>query len=76
MTSVTEELNFVKVDYSRFKNMPRSESDPFWGIEEGKEEPRRVAAKKNAEFCYANKTPKIFEEETSRISTGRSQKII
>ena len=53
MTSVTEELNFVKVDYSRFKNMPRPE---------GEEKTMRVAAKKTASFVTPTK-PQIFSKK-------------
>ena len=35
MTSVTKELNFLEIDYSRFKDIPRPERGQFWGIEKG-----------------------------------------
>jgi hypothetical protein len=37
MRSVTKELLFLKIDYNRFKDMPRPERDEFWGIEKGYE---------------------------------------
>ena len=37
MRSVTEELNFLNIDYSQFKDRPRPERDEFWGIEKGYE---------------------------------------
>ena len=60
MTSVTEELNFVKVDYSRVKNMPRPERNPFWGIEG---EPRRSRGewpRKKRRVLLRQQNPKNF----------------
>lgn len=37
MRSVTEELRFLKPDFSQFKDIPRPERDEFWGIEKGYE---------------------------------------
>lgn len=37
MRTVTKELLFLKIDYNRFKDMPRPERDEFWGIEKGYE---------------------------------------
>jgi hypothetical protein len=37
MRSVTKELLFLKIDYDRFKDMPRPERDEFYGIEKGYE---------------------------------------
>jgi hypothetical protein len=37
MRSVTNELNFLKIDYSQFKDMPRPERGVYWGIEKGYE---------------------------------------
>jgi len=37
MRSVTNELNFLKIDYSQFKDMPRPPRDVYWGIEKGYE---------------------------------------
>jgi len=37
MRSVIKQLNFLKVDHSQFKDIPRPETDEFWGIEKGYE---------------------------------------
>ncbi len=76
MRSVTNELNFLKIDYSQFKDMPRpARRDVYWGIEKGYEnclEPAVAVPKRKSPSLKADPRRSKSKKSSSRKKGSRN----
>lgn len=75
MRSVTNELNFLKIDYSQFKDMPRPARGVYWGIEKGYEnclEPAVAVPKRKSPSLKTDPRRSKSKKSSSRKKGSRN----
>jgi hypothetical protein len=76
MRSVTSELNYLKIDYSQFKDMPKPKRDVYWGIEKGYEnclEQQTVEVHKRKKPSWKTDPRRSKSNKSSRKNSRNSQ---
>ena len=67
LRAVTKKLNFLKIYYGQFEDMPRTERDEFWDFEVGYEECVTVAAENRIQLTTTHVSFMLSREDLNPI---------